>query len=112
MSINPYIAWASESIETTLQIPTGQGPPVERQEKTTDDALLYGLTVGWHWRFLGVTTKYYYQDVLDADDAYHTFRLRGNLYLSKRFGITARFEYMEHASSEDISFLIGPAFVF
>ncbi len=99
LSLNPYIAWAAEKIET----------PHGDQE---DDALLYGLTVGWHWRFLGATVKYYYQDVLDSDESYHTFRVRNEVYLSKRLGIATRFEYMEHATSKDLSFLIGPAFVF
>lgn len=99
MYLNPYIGWTSEKIETTYS-------------DRTDDAMLYGLTVGWNWRFLGAYLKYYYQDVLDSDDAYHVARFRGNLFLTRRFGITTRFEYMEHSTSDDISFLIGPAIVF
>lgn len=99
MYFNPYLAWTSEDIETTYG-------------DRTDDAMLYGLTVGWHWRFLGAYVKYYYQDVRGSDESYHVARLRGNLFLSQRFGITTRFEYMEHSTSDDISFLIGPAIVF
>ncbi len=99
MYLNPYIAWVSEDIETT-------------HGDRTDEAMLYGLTVGWHWRFLGLTAKYYYQDVTDSDKSYHVARLRGNVFLTQRFGITARAEYMEHSTSDDISFMIGPAIVF
>ncbi|GAK56966.1 hypothetical protein U27_03930 [Candidatus Vecturithrix granuli] len=99
MYLNPYIGWTSEKIETTYS-------------DRTDDALLYGLTIGWNWRFLGAYLKYYYQDVLESDDAYHVARFRGNLFLTRRFGITTRFEYMEHSTSDDISFLIGPAVAF
>ncbi|MDY0094338.1 MAG: hypothetical protein RBT80_16720 [Candidatus Vecturithrix sp.] len=99
MYLNPYIGWTSEEIETTYG-------------DRTDDAVLYGLTIGWNWRFLGAYLKYYYQDVLDSDDVYHVARFRGNLFLTRRFGITTRFEYMEHSTSDDISFLIGPAVAF
>ena len=99
LTLNPYLSWSAQKIET----PFGD---------QTDDALLYRLTVGWRWRFLGATVKYYYQDVLDSSESYHVFRLRSEVYLSKRLGIATRFEYMERSTSEDISFLIGPAFVF
>jgi hypothetical protein len=90
MYLNPYIAWASEDIETTIQVPAMQGPPagpptgpptmVERQIDETEEALLYGLTVGWHWRFLGATAKYYYQDVRFSSDSYHVFRIRSHMF--------------------------------
>ena len=121
MYLNPYIAWASEDVETTFQMPAMQWPPgppmgpptmVETRIKETDEALLYGLTAGWHWRFLGATVKYYYQDVRGSSDSYHVFRIRSHMFFSKNFGVVARFEYMEHSMSEDISFLVGPAIAF
>jgi hypothetical protein len=99
MSFNPYLAWTSEKIETT-------------RGDRTDEALLYGLTINWHWRFLGADAKYYYQDVHGKDKGYNVFRLDGNMFFSKHFGITARVDYMEHSTTDDLSFLIGPAFVF
>lgn len=99
MYLNPYLSWTSEKIETTYG-------------DRTDDAMLYGMTVGWHWRFLGAYVKYYYQDVLDSSKGYNVLRLRGNLFLSQKLGVTAAFEYMEHSTTDDVSFLIGPAFVF
>jgi hypothetical protein len=56
--------------------------------------------------------KYYYQDVLDSDTVYNVARFRYNVFLNKKFGIASRIEYMEHSTSEDISFLIGPVFTF
>jgi hypothetical protein len=99
LSLNPYVAWAAEKVET----PRGD---------QTNDALLYGMTVGWRWRLLGATVQYYYQDVLDSGESFHTFRLLNNINLSKRLGIMTRFEYMEHPMSKDMVFLIGPTFAF
>jgi hypothetical protein len=99
LHFNPYLAWTSEKIETTYG-------------DRTDEALIYGLSIGWHWRFLGADAKYYYQDVRGKDKGYNVFRLDGNVFLSKHFGITARVDYMEHSTTDDLSFLIGPAFVF
>jgi hypothetical protein len=99
LSLNPYLAWSSEKTET----PNGD---------QTDDALLYGMAVVWRWRFLSANAKYHYQDMLDSDESFHAFRLRNEIYFSRRLGITTRFEYAEHAMSKDMSFLIGPTFVF
>jgi hypothetical protein len=118
MYLNPYLAWTSEDIETTLQMPAMQWPPggpppiVETRIEETEEALLYGLTAGWHWRFLGATAKYYYQDVRGSSDSYHVFRIRSHMFFSKNFGVVARFEYMEQSMTENISFLVGPALIF
>ena len=99
MYLNPYVSWISEDIDTTYG-------------DRTDEGFLYGLTVGWRWRFLSAYAKYYYHNVTDSSESYNVARLRGNIFLTKKIGITTRFEYMEHSTSDDISFLIGPAFVF
>lgn len=99
MYLNPYVCWTAEKVETT-------------HSESTDESMLYGLTVGWRWRMMSAYAKYYYQDVLDSDKTYNVARFRYNFFLSKTFGIASRLEYMEHSTSDDISFLIGPAFTF
>jgi hypothetical protein len=99
ISLNPYLAYTSEEINTT-------------RGDRTDEAVIYGLSVNWRWRFLGADAKYYYQDVRGSDDGYNVFRLDGSLFFTKTFGLVARVDYMEHSTTDDLSFLIGPAFMF
>lgn len=99
LSLNPYLAYTSEDINTT-------------RGDRTDEALIYGLSLNWRWRFLGADAKYYYQDIRGNNKSYNVFRLDGNLFFTKHVGIVARVDYMEHSTTDDLSFLIGPAFMF
>mgnify|MGYP006300834223 CR=1 FL=1 len=99
LSLNPYLSYAWESVETDFS-------------DEEDESLLYGLTFRAHWRMLHGTLKYYYQDVLDGGGHYHVFRARAYGFLDRNWALAARFEYMEHSTSTDTSFLFGPAYMF
>jgi hypothetical protein len=98
-SLNPYIAYAWESVNTT-------------RGDSSSEALLYGISANWRWRMLHLTGKYYLEDKIDSNDYYNVARFRALFSLSEKFGIAARFEYMEHSTIDNTSILIGPAFVF
>jgi hypothetical protein len=60
-------------------------------------------------RFSG---KYYYQDSQEIEEDFHTVRARLNVGLSEHWGFVARFDYMEHQTTEDTSVLFGPTYLF
>lgn len=99
VSLNPYIAYAWESVNTT-------------RGDSNSESLLYGVSATWRWRMLHLTSKYYLEDKIDSNDFYHVARLRALFSLSENFGLAARFEYMEHSTIDNTSVLFGPAFVF
>lgn len=99
LSINPYMGYAWEQVST----PGGD---------QDNDSILYGLTLGWHWRMLQAGVNYYYQDSRDLDENFHTLRARLVALVSPHWGILGRIDYMEHPTTDDLSFLAGPVFVF
>ncbi|NCC51273.1 MAG: hypothetical protein EOM20_08670 [Spartobacteria bacterium] len=99
LSINPYIGYAWERIDTA-------------HGDQDNDSYMYGITVGWRWRMLAATVKYYYQDSQESDDDYHTVRARTYGMFNEHWGAVIRFDYMEHSTSDDTSVLAGPVFVF
>ena len=99
LSLNPYLGYAWERIET------------QRGDRD-NDSCLYGITVGWRWRMLAASVQYYYQDSQEADEDYETVRARIHGMVNERWGAVVRFDYMEHATSNDRSVLFGPVFVF
>ncbi len=99
LSVNPYAGYAWERIET-------------RHGDRDNDSYLYGITVGWRWRMLGATVKYYYQDSREADEDYQTVRARVHGMWDEHWGAVVRFDYMEHSTSDDTSVLFGPVYVF
>jgi hypothetical protein len=99
LRINPYVGYAWEHVET-------------QRVDIRNDSFIYGVTVGWHWRMLGATAKYYYQDSRDASEDYQTVRARAHAMFNEHFGIIVRFDYMEHMTSDDTSMLFGPVALF
>ncbi len=104
LMFNPYLGYMQERISTT-------------HGDTDNDSLMYGFTLGWHWRMLDAYVKYYYQDsqgdVRGRDiEGFNTLNVRFNVGITKNLGIMLRYDYMEHFSTTDKSFLIGPTFVF
>jgi hypothetical protein len=99
LTVNPYVGYAWERVET-------QRADVE------NDSYLYGITVGWRWRMLAATAKYYYQDSQESDDDYQTIRARAHCMFNDHWGAVIRFDYMEHVTSDDTSVLVGPVYVF
>lgn len=99
LSINPYAGYAWERIETS-------------RADIDNDSYLYGITVGWRWRMMGATVKYYYQDSQETDDDYQTIRARAHTMVNENWGGVIRFDYMEHSTSDDTSVLLGPVYVF
>lgn len=99
LTFNPYVGYAWERIDT-LHGDTG------------NDSYLYGLTVDWRWRMLGINAKYYRQDSRDLDDDYENVHVRLTAGLARHWGAAVRFDHMEHAATEDTSILAGPVYVF
>jgi len=99
LTVNPYVGYAWERVET-------------QRADVDNDSYLYGLTVGWRWRMLGATVKYYYQDSQEAEDDYQTVRARAHGMFNDHWGAIVRFDYMEHVTSDDTSILLGPVYVF
>ena len=99
LRVNPYIGYAWERIDT-------------QHANVDNDSYLYGLTVGWRWRMLGATVKYYYQDSQESEDDYQTVRARAHGMFDDHWGAVIRFDYMEHSTSDDTSVLVGPVYVF
>ncbi|MGD9873130.1 MAG: hypothetical protein AB7T27_02560 [Kiritimatiellia bacterium] len=112
ITLNPYLgySWESSQTEGTVQAgPLGE-MPVDEEEDT--ESVLYGLTFKWHWRMAYLKLKYYLEDNQDLDRQFHVARGETVFMASKDVGFTVRVDYMEHTTSDDLSVLIGPAFVF
>lgn len=104
LMLNPYVGYMWERISTT-------------HGDTDNNSLMYGITVGWHWRMLDAYLKYYYQDsqgdVRGRDiEGFNTVNFRFNVGITHNLGLMIRYDYMEHYSTTDKSILIGPTFVF
>jgi hypothetical protein len=99
LSLNPYVGYAWEQVKT----PFGD---------TDNESYLYGLSVKWHWRMIQTSLKYYYQDSREIEEDFHTFRGRVTVGINEHWGIAARVDYMEHQTTDDTSFLMGPAYRF
>ena len=99
LTVNPYVGYAWERVET-------------QRADVDNDSYLYGITVGWRWRMLAATAKYYYQDSRESDDDYQTVRARAHCMFNDHWGAVIRFDYMEHVTSDDTSVLLGPVYVF
>jgi hypothetical protein len=101
LSLNPYLGFGWERVEAY-----GRGQD--------NDSLLYGLTLGWRWRMLEAGINYYYQDSqgLTPDENFNVLRARLIGMVTRRWGLGARVDYMEHSTSEDLSFLAGPVLIF
>lgn len=99
LTVNPYVGYAWERVET-------------QRTDVDNDSCLYGLTVGWRWRMLAATVKYYYQDSREADDDYQTVRARAHCMFNDHWGAVIRFDHMQHVTSDDTSVLLGPVYVF
>lgn len=107
LSINPYVGYGWQSVETTVATPGG----TIREEEDTE-SVLYGVSVYWRWRMLYANAKYYLEDNRDRDEQYHVFRFWATAMFAKHAGLMARFEYAEQSVSTDTSALLGPVFYF
>lgn len=99
LAFNPYIGYAWERIETL-------------HGDTNNDSYLYGLSADWRWRMVGLNVKYYYQDSQELDDNFNNVHVRLTAGLTRHWGVVLRFDHMEHATTDDTSVLLGPAYVF
>jgi hypothetical protein len=99
LTVNPYIGYAWERIET-------------RHGDKDNDSYLYGLSVDWRWRMVGLNAKYYYQDSQELDDDFNNVHVRLTTGLSRHWGAVVRFDSMEHSTTDDNAILAGPVYVF
>jgi hypothetical protein len=99
LSLNPYLGYAWERVDTL-------------HGDQDNDSYLYGLTVAYLWRMIEGGFNYYYQDSQEVDEDYQVFRARVYTFFGPNWGLGARVDYMEHMTTDDLSFLVGPAFTF
>lgn len=107
LSLNPYLGYGWQSVETTVTTPAGS---MEDTEHT--GSVIYGLMASWRWRMLAAYAKYYLEDNPDRDEQYHVVRLWGTAMLWRHAGLLARFEYSEQVGSTDTSAMFGPVFYY
>ncbi len=107
LSVNPYLGYGWQRVETTVSTPGGT---LESTENT--ESVIYGVMAQWRWRMLAAYAKYYLEDNRDRDKQYHVVRLWGTAMLSKHAGLLARVEYSEQVGSTDTSAMFGPVFAF
>ncbi len=99
LTFNPYIGYAWERIDTL-------------RADTDNDSILYGISTDWRWRMLALNAKYYYQDSKELPDDFHNVHVRLTAGITRHWGAAVRFDYMEHATTDDTSVLLGPVCVF
>lgn len=99
LAFNPYVGYAWERIDT-------------RRGDSDNDSYLYGLTVDWRWRMLGLNVKYYRQDSREWEQDFDNVHVRFTIGITRHWGAALRFDHMEHRATEDTSLLAGPVFVF
>ncbi len=97
--LNPYLGYAWERVRTTYG-------------NRNNDSYLYGLSLAWRWRMLEAAAKYYYQDSQGMKENFQTLHARFVVGLTRHWGVMARYDYMEHSTTTDQSFLFGPVACF
>ncbi len=107
LTFNPYVGYAWERVETHIH-----APHHDQQIRTDNNSYLYGLTVNWRWRMIGLNMKYYYQDSQELDEDFNSLHARLTTGFSRHWGATLRFDYMEHSTTDDTSVLMGPVYIF
>lgn len=107
LSVNPYLGYGWQTVETTVTTP---GMTVETTEHT--ESVVYGVSAYWRWRMLYANAKYYLEDNRDRDEQYDVFRFWATAMFNRSVGLLGRFEYSETAGSTDTSVLFGPVYVF
>lgn len=98
LTVTPYAGYAWERVETDH----GDSP---------NDSWLYGLRTGWRWRMIEANINYYYQDSQDLEEDFQTVHARLHFFFNKTVGLLARVDYMEHQTTTDTSYLLGPTLV-
>jgi hypothetical protein len=99
LTFNPYIGYAWERIDT-------------RHGDIDNDSHLYGITMDWRWRMVGLNVKYYRQDSRELDDDFDNVHVRLTTGINRHWGAALRLDYMEHATTDDTSVLLGPVCLF
>ncbi len=99
LSLHPYAGYSWEYVDSV-------------RGSRTDDAILLGLTMRGRWRKTSATLNYYYQLGLGDADDHHTARFRLQHDFTRNWGAIARLDYMEHATSDDQSIMVGPVYTF
>jgi hypothetical protein len=107
LSLNPYVGYAWEVVDTSFN-----SPHASFHTEQNNESMLYGLTLGWRWRMFEAGINYYYQDSLELEDNFNVLRARLIGMVTRDWGLSARVDYSEHSTSKDRSFLVGPVFLF
>lgn len=107
LSVNPFVGYGWQRVETDVETPRGTVKDTERT-----DSILYGISAYWRWRMLYANAKYTLEDNRDRNEQYHVFRFWGTAMFTETVGILTRIEYAEQSTSTDTSALFGPVFLF
>ena len=107
LTFNPYIGYSWERVDTHVHV-----PPRDQKIHSKNDAPLYGLTVDWRWRMVGLNVKYYYQDSQEGKKGLNTLLSRFVVAFNQHWGAEMRLDYMEHLTTDDTSLMFGPVYVF
>lgn len=60
----------------------------------------------------GINAKFDCQGSRELNVDFHSLHLRLTAGITRHWGATVRFGYMEHATTDDTSILAGPVYVF
>ncbi len=101
LSLNPYFGYGWE--RTGMQF---------SNTRIKNNSWMYGITADWRWRMLNLNAKYIYQDSRAGQENFNSLHLRLVTAVTRNWGLSLRFDHMEHATTDDTSFLLGPVFVF
>jgi len=113
VTLLPWVGVQPELVRGDISFITGGPSPTPVSKDIRDDALyaLAGLnakTVIMH--FFEVEVKY--KATFNRDDYFSTLSAMTNLYLSRHWGISYRFKFMETSSGSDTYHIGGVAFLF
>jgi hypothetical protein len=114
LSLLPWIGvepqWTWGSLDISMTTPMG---PIEVSESLDDDAVyaIAGLNAKARlFHFLDLEAKY--QGTFDESDYFSTFNGVAFVYLSRSWGLSYRFKYMENGQGSETYHLFGVAYVF
>ncbi len=102
LTLNPYLGHGWERIKTP-------------HADIDNDSWIYGITADWRWRMFNLNAKYIYQDSREGRGHFNSVHIRFVTGIHRNWrhlGVATRFDYMEHTTTKDTSFLIGPVVVF
>jgi hypothetical protein len=109
IGVEPQWLWG----DSTVKISMGPGNQ-QTFESSLDDSAFYGIA-GLNlkvtlYHFIDLEGKY--QATFDSSDYFNTWNAISNIYLSRNWGLSYRFKYMETSTGKNYQNYFGVAYVF